>query len=97
MKVHFMKAAHRAAEKVCSSANEKKLFNKLASLIPNESKEENVNILFRSLKGEVLPCDLPNEIKEVLPLYGDEVVTLGWNKAKSWVHWWTRPIHLSKH
>ena len=84
MKVHFMRAAHRAAEKVCSSANEQKLFNNLASLIPNESKEENVNTLFHSLKGEVLPCDLPNK---VLPQYGDfvEYIMCYWQVEQA--HW----------
>ena len=60
-----MRAAHWAAEKVCSSANEQKLFNKLASLIPNKSKEKNVNTLLHTLKEKYYPV--------VLPQYGDFV------------------------
>lgn len=97
VKVHFMRAVHRVAEKVCTTTNERNLFVKLASLVPNESNEENVKSIFRSLKGEIQADELPYDIQQSLPPLAFDVDTSGWIQAHTWVQWWTRPVHLSEY
>ena len=91
-----MRAAHRAAEKVCSTDSERKVFTKLAGLLPNETYKNHVNTIFIALKGETQLKDLPSSLKLLLPANSLEISTSAWVQAKTWVHWWTRPIHLSE-
>lgn len=65
MQVHFMRAVHRAADKVCT-AEDKRTFIKLGSLIMVEEDKKTVEQLFMILAGEEgirnLPEHLPNQL-----------------------------------
>ena len=45
-----MRAIHRAAEKVCSSREERSAFIKLGSLVIQEQSEENVQKIFGPIR-----------------------------------------------
>ena len=96
--VHFLWAAHRAAEKVCSTSSDRRAFIKVASQLPNETSKAHVMTIFSCLKGEVKLYDLPQSLKVQLGSLIDQedISTSTWTCAKSWVQWWTRPIHLRK-
>ena len=95
MQVHFMHAVHRTADKVCTPQN-RGTFVRLGALAMDENEsKENVEIIFRAMGGDMQLADLPPSLKQSLPESADSVDTRRWRDAKSWVQWWTRPIHLS--
>lgn len=93
-RVHFMRAAHRMSEKVCSSAEERNVFNKLASAIMDETDQETVAALFSALDGDQRIGQLPEKVLQKLPSFACSLKNQRWKEAKAWVQWWSRPIHL---
>ena len=91
-----MRAVHRVAEKVCSTGNERRVFIKIVTLLPREASKSHVTAIFSCLKGEVELNALPHSIQQQLLPLPENICTSGWAQAKTWVQWWTRPIHLSK-
>ena len=91
-----MRAVHRAAEKVCSSREERSAFIKLGSLVIQEQSEENVQKIFSVLSGELQANSLPERLQQCLPECTFVIDTKKWKQAKNWAEWWTRPLHLSE-
>ena len=90
-----MRALQRVADKVCTSGQEKSVYTKLGSLLVNQNEEEKVIQLFKALSGETTLQSLPEEISAALPQAASSLDTTTWRSAKSWVQWWTNPMHLS--
>lgn len=88
-----MRAVHRAANKVCSSSDEKRTFIKLGSLIMRERCEDTVEDIFSVMSGDLPLQELPGHIQLQLPK--TMVDNSAWKAATSWTQWWMRPIHLS--
>lgn len=81
-----MRAVHRAAEKVCSSREERSAFIKLGSLVISE---ENVQKIFGVLAGELQASSLPERLQQCLPECTFVIDTKKWKQAKNWAEWWT--------
>ena len=72
---------------MCRTAEEKKVYNTVASRIPCSKSKASVLLHFQVLCGE--------KALETLNLHGIEPFNNShWGKAKTWVEWWTRHCHL---
>ena len=82
--VHWAKSYQRVPDKVYRTAEEKMAYNRIASCIRTKA---NVLLHFQVLCGE--------KSVEALYLSGIQPFqNIHWEKARSWVEWWTRRCHL---
>ena len=93
--VHWQRSVNRVCKLVCRNDTEVRIFKALASKIEDESKKENVLLLFDVLSGT-------RQLQEVRQLVGkdlfsefDTVHNKDWIKLKHWSKWWCRVNHLT--
>ena len=85
--VHWARSYQRVAGKVCRTAEEKTAYNRITTCIPCSKSKTNVLLHFQVLCREMSV--------EVLHLSGIQPFqNFHWEKARSWVEWWTRRCHL---
>lgn len=100
-KVHYQRSVKRISERLNKNAKNgaHQAFTSIGYAIPNVTKKEHVEILFKVLCGS---SPLSSAIKilpklTVLSESESEHNPDNWNACSHWVAWWMRKNHLSKH
>ena len=97
--VHFLRSAMSIAKLVNSSVASigYQIFMSIAKLIPENPSQSIVKMAFKVLSGAEPFTNLSTNLPPPLcSITVGEIDTVRWNRAQTWVEWWTRPTVLKK-
>ena len=92
--VHWTRSLQRVAKLVTKSKEEQRVFLHLGNQIPNAAENEQVNILFQFLSGEVNLSEVSDFLRDDMRDLLHVIDTQSWKRIKCWSQWWCRPNHL---
>ena len=93
--VHWQRSVNRVSKLVCQSEAQTRIFKTFAKRIEDETKKENVLLIFDVLSGNRKLEDAKQLIASDLHHELGTIDNHNWTKLKDWSKWWCRINHLA--